>query len=219
MRTQDFTNASKFTNLAPRYAFSLGIWGGATFDAAMRFLHECPWGRFKTLREKVPDVPFQMMLRSSNTVIYINYPNNTVHKFCKQASKSGVDAFRVFDSLNYTENLKLGIDAAGSAGGFMEGNLYYTEDVSDPNKGKYNLEYYINLTRYLSGMGVHSLVIKDMAGLRETWPNAWYLRIYPWRTYPIGPRIWSFQRSWSNARGERSVSPPEDYLNRYGQRF
>jgi len=132
---------------------------------AMRFLHECPWERLEQLREAVPNVPFQMLLRGANAVGYTNYPDNVVYKFCEQAKTSGVDIFRVFDSLNYIDNLKLGVDAAGSAGGFVEGAMSYTGDVADPNKGKYNLEYYLDLASKLVDMGVHSLAIKDMAGL------------------------------------------------------
>lgn len=165
MRTNDLLRASKYSNYALSNAFSMEMWGGATFDVAMRFLHECPWERLEKLREEVPDVPFQMLLRGANAVGYTNYPDNVVHRFCKQATKSGIDIFRVFDSLNYLENLKLGVDAAGSAGGFVEGTISYTGDVADPSKGKYNLEYYVKLARDLSDMGVHSIAIKDMAGL------------------------------------------------------
>jgi pyruvate carboxylase len=165
MRTQDLIRCAEATNTAFSNAFSLEMWGGATFDVAMRFLHECPWKRLETLREEVPDVPFQMLLRGANAVGYTNYADNVVYKFCKQAQTSGVDVFRVFDSLNYLENLKLGVDAAGTAGGFVEGTMSYTGDVADPTKGKYNLEYYMNLARELVDMGSHSLCIKDMAGL------------------------------------------------------
>ena len=127
---------------------------------AMRFLHECPWKRLESLREKTPDIPFQMLLRGANAVGYTNYADNVVYKFCDQAQKSGVDVFRVFDSLNYLDNLKLGVDAAGKAGGFVEGTMSYTGDVADPTKGKYNLEYYMNLGRELVDMGSHSLAIK-----------------------------------------------------------
>jgi len=107
-----------------------------------------------------------MLVRGANAVGYTNYPDNVVHKFCKQAQKSGIDIFRVFDSLNYVENLQLGVDAAGSAGGFVEGAMSYTGNVADPTKGKYNLEYYVNLAdKLVNDMGVHSLAIKDMAGL------------------------------------------------------
>ena len=135
------------------------------FDVAMRFLREDPWDRLEKLREKVPDIPFQMLLRGANAVGYTNYADNVVHRFCKQAHASGVDIFRVFDSLNYLENLKLGVDAAGQAGGVVEGAMSYTGDVADPKRGKYNLDYYLDLARNLVDMGVHTLAIKDMAGL------------------------------------------------------
>ena len=106
-----------------------------------------------------------MLLRGANAVGYTNYPDNVVHKFCKQAHASGIDIFRVFDSLNYIDNLKLGVDAAGAAGGFVEGAMSYTGNVADATKGKYNLEYYMKLADELVDMGVHSLAIKDMAGL------------------------------------------------------
>jgi pyruvate carboxylase len=165
MRTQELERCAEATNEVMGNAFSLEMWGGATFDVAMRFLHECPWKRLESLREKVPDIPFQMLLRGANAVGYTNYADNVVYKFCDQAQKSGIDVFRVFDSLNYLENLKLGVDAAGKAGGFVEGTMSYTGDVADPSKGKYNLEYYMKLARELVDMGSHSLAIKDMAGL------------------------------------------------------
>jgi pyruvate carboxylase len=165
MRTEELVGCADYTNVALANAFSLEMWGGATFDVAMRFLREDPWERLEQLREKVPDVPFQMLLRGANAVGYTNYADNVVHRFCKQAQKSGVDVFRVFDSLNYLENLKLGVDAAGEAGGFVEGAMSYTGDVADPTKGKYSLDYYMKLADDLVGMGVHSLAIKDMAGL------------------------------------------------------
>eukprot|EP00569_Conticribra_weissflogii_P007189 CAMPEP_0171351004 /NCGR_PEP_ID=MMETSP0878-20121228/37862_1 /TAXON_ID=67004 /ORGANISM="Thalassiosira weissflogii, Strain CCMP1336" /LENGTH=1237 /DNA_ID=CAMNT_0011856113 /DNA_START=103 /DNA_END=3816 /DNA_ORIENTATION=- len=165
MRTKELERCAEYTNAALANAFSLEMWGGATFDVAMRFLHECPWERLESLREKVPDIPFQMLLRGANAVGYTNYPDNVVHKFCKQAQASGIDIFRVFDSLNYLENLQLGVDAAGEAGGFVEGTMSYTGNVADPTKGKYNLEYYVKLADELVAMGVHSLAIKDMAGL------------------------------------------------------
>jgi len=166
MRTKELERCAEYTNEALKDAFSLEMWGGATFDVAMRFLHECPWERLESLREKVPDVPFQMLLRGANAVGYTNYPDNVVHKFCKQAHASGIDIFRVFDSLNYLDNLKLGVDAAGSAGGFVEGAMSYTGNVADPTKGKYDLEYYMDLAdKLVNDMGVHSLAVKDMAGL------------------------------------------------------
>lgn len=165
MRSAELINCAEYTNSVLSKAFSLEMWGGATFDVAMRFLHECPWERLEKLREKVPDVPFQMLLRGANAVGYTNYPDNVVYKFCDQAHKSGIDIFRVFDSLNYIDNLKLGVDAAGSTGGFVEGTMSYTGDISDSSKEKYTLEYYLKLAEQLVDMGVHSLAIKDMAGL------------------------------------------------------
>jgi len=165
VRTEDLLRCAPYSNAVLANAFSMEMWGGATFDVAMRFLNECPWERLEKLREKTPNVPFQMLLRGANAVGYTNYPDNVVFKFCEQAQKSGIDVFRVFDSLNYLENLKLGVEAAGTAGGFVEGAMSYTGDVSDPEKGKYNLDYYLELARNLVDMGVHSLAIKDMAGL------------------------------------------------------
>jgi pyruvate carboxylase len=165
MRTRELIKCAEFTNYALPNAFSLEMWGGATFDVSMRFLHECPWERLETLREMVPDVPFQMLLRGANAVGYTNYPDNVVYKFCDQAKKSGIDIFRVFDSLNYLENLKLGVDAANKAGGFVEGTMSYTGDIADPAKGKYTLEYYLKLAQELVDEGIHSLAVKDMAGL------------------------------------------------------
>lgn len=165
MRTQELVRCADYTNAALANAFSLEMWGGATFDVSMRFLRECPWERLETLREKVPNIPFQMLLRGANAVGYTNYADNVVHRFCNQAHKSGIDIFRVFDSLNYLENMQLGIDAAGEAGGFVEAAMSYTGNVADPSKGKYNLEYYVNLADKLVKMGCHSLAIKDMAGL------------------------------------------------------
>ena len=131
----------------------------------MRFLRECPWDRLAQLREAVPDIPFQMLLRGANAVGYKSYPDNAVFEFCDMAQKTGMDVFRIFDSLNYVENMKLGIDAVGSAGGIVEASISYTGDVSDPNKGLYNLEYYLKLTDELKALGIHVLNIKDMAGL------------------------------------------------------
>jgi len=165
LRTSEMIRCADYTNVALANAFSLEMWGGATFDVAMRFLRECPWERLESLREKVPNIPFQMLLRGANAVGYTNYADNVVHRFCKQAKKTGIDVFRVFDSLNYLENMQLGVDAAGEAGGFVEAAMSYTGNVADPKKGKYSLEYYLDLADKLVDMGVHSLAIKDMAGL------------------------------------------------------
>ncbi|KAL4713314.1 hypothetical protein ACJJTC_015301 [Scirpophaga incertulas] len=152
--------AHNFNNL-----YSLENWGGATFDVALRFLHECPWERLSDMRQKIPNIPFQMLLRGANAVGYTNYPDNAVFKFCEMAVQTGMDIFRVFDSLNYLPNLILGMEAAGKAGGVVEAAISYTGDVSDPNKKKYDLKYYLNLADELVKAGTHVLAIKDMAGL------------------------------------------------------
>ncbi len=165
VRTHDMRLIAPATaeHFAP--AFSLEMWGGATFDVALRFLHECPWDRLERLREVVPNIPFQMLLRGANAVGYTNYPDNVVRRFTRQAKERGVDIFRVFDALNYTENLKLGIDAVGEAGGVIEACVCYTGDVSDASRTKYSLQYYIDRAGELVKLGTHILAIKDMAGL------------------------------------------------------
>mmetsp|Transcript_5521 Transcript_5521/g.7772 ORF Transcript_5521/g.7772 Transcript_5521/m.7772 type:complete len:1187 (+) Transcript_5521:80-3640(+) len=165
MRTIDMLNIAPATSVALAKAYSLECWGGATFDVAMRFLHECPWERLASLREAVPNIPFQMLLRGANAVGYTSYPDNVVYKFCEMAQKTGMDVFRVFDSLNYLPNMQLGIDAVGAAGGIIEATVCYTGDVSNANRGKYDLEYYVDYVRKLVDMGIHVLAIKDMAGL------------------------------------------------------
>ena len=166
VRTRDIAAIAPATANAFHNFYSLENWGGATFDVCMRFLKECPWERLEKLRELVPDVPFQMLLRGANGVGYTSYPDNCVHKFCDVAVKSGMDVFRVFDSLNYVPNLQLGIEAVGGAGGIVEAAVCYTGDVLRDEPGyKYNLDYYLELTRQLVGLGIHVLAIKDMAGL------------------------------------------------------
>ena len=165
LRTIDMLNIAPATRVALANAYSLECWGGATFDVAMRFLKECPWDRLAYLREAVPDIPFQMLLRGANAVGYTSYPDNVNYEFCKMAKETGMDVFRVFDSINYIENMKLGIDCVGAAGGVIEGTVCYTGDVSDPKRGLYDLEYYMNFVRELEALGIHVLAIKDMAGL------------------------------------------------------
>ncbi|TMW66726.1 hypothetical protein Poli38472_014038 [Pythium oligandrum] len=165
LRTRDMLAIAPATSIALRNAYSLEMWGGATFDVAMRFLREDPWDRLAELREAVPDIPFQMLLRGANAVGYTSYPDNVVYKFCEKAQETGMDVFRVFDSLNYLENMRLGIDAVGAAGGIIEATMCYTGDVSDPARGLYNLDYYMGFARKLVDLGIHVLCIKDMAGL------------------------------------------------------
>lgn len=165
MRTIDMLNIAEPTSIALSKAYSLECWGGATFDVALRFLREDPWDRLAAIREAVPDIPTQMLLRGANAVGYTSYADNVVFEFCRMAKETGMDVFRVFDSVNYIENMKLGIDAVGTAGGIVEAACCYTGDVSNPKRGMYNLEYYLNFVKQLNDLGIHVLCIKDMAGL------------------------------------------------------
>jgi pyruvate carboxylase len=159
------------TAIAPYYAsllpglFSLECWGGATFDVAMRFLREDPWQRLTQLRECVPNLLLQMLLRSANAVGYTNYPDNVVRFFVARAAERGIDLFRIFDSLNWVENMRVAIDAVLEAGKLCEAAICYTGNLSDPKERKYTLDYYLKLARELKAAGTHVLGIKDMAGL------------------------------------------------------
>ncbi|KZC14660.1 Pyruvate carboxylase, mitochondrial [Dufourea novaeangliae] len=170
VRSHDLLLISPFVAQQFNSLYSLENWGGATFDVALRFLHECPWERLEDMRKAIPNIPFQMLLRGANAVGYTNYPDNVVFKFCELAVQTGMDVFRVFDSLNYLPNLIIGMEAAGKAGGIVEAAISYTGDVSDPRKTKYDLKYYTNLADELIKVGTHVLAIKDMAGLLK--PNA-----------------------------------------------
>jgi pyruvate carboxylase len=157
--------------VAPAYAahlpqlFSVECWGGATFDVAYRFLQECPWQRLRDLRAAIPNVMTQMLLRASNGVGYTNYPDNVVQSFVKQAAITGVDVFRVFDSLNWVENMRVAMDAVIEAGKVCEGSICYTGDLLDPDRAKYDLKYYVDRGHELRAAGAHVLGLKDMAGL------------------------------------------------------
>jgi len=164
MRTVDMLR------IAPHYArmlpglFSLECWGGATFDVAMRFLKEDPWQRLAVLREAVPNIALQMLLRGSNAVGYTNYADNVVRYFVRQAAAGGIDIFRIFDSLNWVRNMRVAIDAVLETGALCEGSICYTADVFDGSR-KYGLDYYVRIARELRDAGVHVLGLKDMAGL------------------------------------------------------
>ncbi len=145
--------------------FSLEMWGGATFDTSMRFLREDPWSRLRDLRAKIPNICFQMLFRGSNAVGYSNYPDNVVAGFVKHAAESGMDIFRIFDSLNYLPNLKVAMESVQDTHAICEAAICYTGDILDPNRAKYSLKYYVNLAKELERMGAHILAIKDMAGL------------------------------------------------------
>ncbi len=144
---------------------SVECWGGATFDVAMRFLKECPWERLTELRARIPNLLFQMLLRGANAVGYTNYPDNVVRLFVRDAAAAGIDLFRVFDSLNWVDNMRVAMDAVRDSGKLCEGAICYTGDLQDPARSKYDLKYYVKLAKELEAAGAHILGIKDMAGL------------------------------------------------------
>ncbi len=165
VRTHDMlTVASAVARQAPQL-FSLEMWGGATFDTAMRFLNEDPWERLRQLRAKVPNICFQMLFRGANAVGYTNYPDHVVGGFVKHAAASGMDIFRIFDSLNYLPNLRVAMEAVQDTHAICEGTLCYTGDILDPKRDKFDLNYYVRLAKELERMGAHMIAIKDMAGL------------------------------------------------------
>ena len=166
MRTIDMLKVAEAYAKNHPEVFSMEVWGGATFDVSMRFLHESPWKRLQQIREAVPNILLQMLIRGSNAVGYTAYPDNLVEKFIEKSWENGVDVFRIFDSLNWLEAMKISIKAVKErTGGLAEGTICYTNDILDPNNKKYNLQYYIDLARRLEDEGVHILAIKDMAGL------------------------------------------------------
>jgi pyruvate carboxylase len=165
MRSFDLVPAARSYATGLPELLSLECWGGATFDVAMRFLSEDPWERLAAIRAAAPNLLLQMLLRGANGVGYTNYPDNVVRFFIKQAAEGGIDLFRVFDCLNWVENMRVAIDAVCEAGGIAEGAICYTGDVLDPNRAKYSLAYYADLARQLEAAGCQVLAIKDMAGL------------------------------------------------------
>lgn len=165
LRTYDMLAAADAVARRTPDLFSLEMWGGATFDTALRFLHEDPWRRLRMLRERVPNICFQMLFRGSNAVGYSNYPDNAVAGFVKHAAEAGMDIFRVFDSLNYLPNLKVAMEAVQDTHAVCEAAICYTGDILNPERSKYSLEYYVKLAKELEKMGAHILAIKDMAGL------------------------------------------------------
>eukprot|EP00752_Nemacystus_decipiens_P000961 g961.t1 len=165
MRSYDMVQVADAYARGLPQLFSLECWGGATFDVAMRFLSECPWDRLDAIRERTPNILLQMLLRASNAVGYTNYPDNAVRFFVDQAAERGIDVFRVFDSLNWAENMKVAIEAVLETGKLCEAAICYTGDLFDPDRPKYDLDYYVRLAREMKAEGAHILGIKDMAGL------------------------------------------------------
>ncbi|MGB5347860.1 MAG: pyruvate carboxylase, partial [Woeseia sp.] len=165
MRSFDMINiADAYAHNLPQL-FSIECWGGATFDVAYRFLQECPWQRLRDLRQRIPNIMTQMLLRASNGVGYTNYPDNVVREFVRQAAVTGVDVFRVFDSLNWVENMRVAMDAVLENNKVCEGAICYTGNILDHNRAKYDLKYYVNMGKQLRSAGAHVLGLKDMAGL------------------------------------------------------
>ncbi|TIR17182.1 MAG: pyruvate carboxylase [Mesorhizobium sp.] len=165
MRTYDIVGiAGTYARALPQL-LSLECWGGATFDVAMRFLTEDPWERLSKVREAAPNLLLQMLLRGANGVGYTNYPDNVVQHFVKQAASGGVDLFRVFDCLNWVENMRVAMDAVGAEGKLVEAAICYTGDILDPARAKYDLKYYVGLAKELEAAGAHIIAVKDMAGL------------------------------------------------------
>ena len=165
MRSADMLAiAPYYAKLAPQL-LSLECWGGATFDVAMHFLKEDPWQRLAALREAVPGTLLQMLLRASNAVGYTNYPDNVVRQFIQQAAAGGVDLFRVFDSLNWVDNMRVAMDAVRESGALCEAAICYTGDLFDSSRPRYNLRYYVDMAKQLEQAGAHIIAIKDMAGI------------------------------------------------------
>ncbi|MCP4184793.1 MAG: pyruvate carboxylase [Hyphomicrobiales bacterium] len=165
MRTHDLVSIARSYSAGLPELFSLECWGGATFDVAMRFLTEDPWERLEGIRNNAPNILLQMLLRGANGVGYKNYPDNVVRQFIDQAAKGGVDVFRVFDCLNWVDNMRVAMDAVNESGKICEGTICYTGDVLDKARSKYDLRYYVRILGELESAGAHMIALKDMAGL------------------------------------------------------
>jgi pyruvate carboxylase len=165
VRSYDLLRIADFVAKELPQLYSLEMWGGATFDVAMRFLLEDPWKRLQDLREKIPNICFQMLLRASNAVGYTAYPDNVVKDFISEAAAQGIDIFRIFDSLNWMPNMQVAVEATLKTGVLCEAAICYSGDILDPSREKYSLSYYVRLAQELKRMGTHVLGIKDMAGL------------------------------------------------------
>ena len=164
MRSLDMINAAPFYSSKLPKLFSVECWGGATFDVAYRFLQECPWQRLRDIRAAMPNIMTQMLLRASNGVGYTNYPDNVVESFVREAAK-GIDVFRVFDSLNWVENMRVAMNAVLETNKICEASICYTGDILNPERAKYDLKYYVSMAKELEAAGAHILGLKDMAGL------------------------------------------------------
>ncbi|SDL33219.1 pyruvate carboxylase [Halarsenatibacter silvermanii] len=171
MRTTDMMEIAEATADIGSDLFSLEMWGGATFDVAYRFLHESPWERMEKLREKIPNILFQMLLRGSNAVGYSNYPDNVIRRFVAQAAESGIDLFRIFDALNWWPGIEVALDEVKNQDCLAECTICYTGDILDPERDKFDLEYYLRKARQLEEMGTDIICIKDMSGLLKPYAS------------------------------------------------
>ena len=165
VRTRDIIKGMEGTSEILADAFSLECWGGATFDVAYRFLHESPWERLDLIREKAPNLLLQMLLRGANAVGYTNYPDNVIREFIKEAARSGIDVFRVFDSLNWIPGMEVAMDEVLNQDKICQATICYTGDILDPKRDKYTLDYYVKMAKELERRGAHMLCIKDMSGI------------------------------------------------------
>ncbi len=165
MRSHDMIAVAKSYAANLPQMFSMECWGGATFDVSMRFLQECPWERLRQLREAMPNILLQMLFRGSNGVGYTSYPDNVVSAFTRRAADSGIDLFRIFDALNWVDNMKVSIETVLETGKLCEAAICYTGDIFDPKRKKYDLDYYLKMARDLKATGAHIIGIKDMAGV------------------------------------------------------
>jgi len=165
VRTRDMAKGAEGTAAILSDCFSLEMWGGATFDVAYRYLHESPWERLDLLREQIPNIPFQMLLRGANAVGYANYPDNLIREFVREAAVSGIDVFRIFDSLNWIPGMEIAMDEVLKQGKICEATICYTGDVLDDSRDKYTLQYYVDMAKELERRGAHMIAIKDMSGL------------------------------------------------------
>ncbi|MDF2609884.1 MAG: pyruvate carboxylase [Lachnospiraceae bacterium] len=165
VRTKDMVKIARPTSVLAEDLFSLEMWGGATYDVAYRFLHESPWDRLQELRKRIPNVLFQMLLRGANAVGYKNYPDNVVREFIKESAETGIDIFRIFDSLNWLKGVEVAVDEVLKSGKVAEVALCYTGDILNKNRSKYDLKYYVNKAKEIENMGAHILAIKDMSAL------------------------------------------------------
>lgn len=165
VRSRDMINIAEATAYYGRDLFSLEMWGGATFDTAYRFLKESPWNRLEELRKRIPNVMFQMLIRGANGVGYKNYPDNVIRKFIKESAESGIDVFRIFDSLNWLKGIEVSLDEVLKNNKVAEVALCYTGDILDESRDKYSLDYYVKKAKEIEKMGAHILGIKDMSAL------------------------------------------------------